>query len=784
MLGVSRGSLRRGLLVAASSLAVSLTTQPASAQTSTRQQVTLEAQPLAQALNALGVRYDVTIFAADDITRGKVAKEVTGNLTLEEALVRLLAGTGLSAQRTAGGAYVVVREGGTANEPAEIVVSGQNVRRTLQETSDSVAVLTGDVIDQSYITNLREVLQRTPNVFADPNGSGFSIRGIPERGVGSGTGDTAQTVAVYIDGAVQAQAGADNGILGTWDIAQVEVYRGPQTTNQGRAGLAGAVIVRTADPTFDWSGRARVSYGEFDTYQLAGALGGPIIPDLLAFRVAAETNRTDGYTRFESGETVIDDIGRNNRDLVRGKLLFTPASNVEVLASFTHSDAERGTAQVDVPDTFERVTARAVNITNTEVNSGSLEVRIGLSDTLDLTATSAFSDLDGQTDPIAETLGLGERSFAQFRDNAFTQEVQLNFDNGGNARGVFGVYYADIEEFSERDVIAAIPNLTTVTLNDGFTNQFENYAVFGEFELDLGERWTLVAGGRYDTEDSSRAEFQVISSDPPVPFIPTGSTNFSGDASFSAFLPKAGVTYNFSPDASLGFVAQRAYRPGGADINPATNSAVEFDPEFLWNYELVLRIASPDNKVTFNANLFYSDYTDMQIRFSPDPAVPVVRFIDNVGQAELYGLEIESSFRPTKDLTLYASAGFIESEFEEFAFQGQDFSGNEFPQQPPINLAFGGTYEDDNGISGTVDFNYSDDFFSNVQNGLETKVEQRLLVNARVGYKGKNFGVYAFAQNLLDEDYQFSVFRDPNPDATNAGLGQPQTFGVILETQF
>ena len=169
----------------------SLTTQPVLAQSNTRQDVAFEAQPLAQALNALGARFDVTIFAADELTNGQTGGPLSGALTLEEALRRLLADTGLIARRTSGGAYVVVREGETASDPSAIVVSGQNVRRTVQETSDSVAVLTGDIVDDSYITNLREVLQRAPNVFADPNGSGFSIRGIPERGVGSGTGKTA-----------------------------------------------------------------------------------------------------------------------------------------------------------------------------------------------------------------------------------------------------------------------------------------------------------------------------------------------------------------------------------------------------------------------------------------------------------------------------------------------------------------------------------------------------------------------------------------------------------------
>ncbi|MEM1132118.1 MAG: TonB-dependent receptor [Pseudomonadota bacterium] len=795
----------RKLTIAASAIALMSVAAPATAlaQQTGAQQVEIAAQPLSQALSEIARRYGVRFRASEQLTRGKRAPRIAGTLTAEQAFARALSGSGLVARRGRDGAFVIARASAqttsaatsTASSPESsqrneqivltepIIVSGQKIDRTLQETTDSVAVLTGETIDNSYITDLGEVFVRIPNVTEGLAGEGIAIRGIPERGAGTGTGDTSQAIAIYVDGAVQSQAGAVNGILGTWDVAQIEVYRGPQTTTQGRAGLAGAVIVETADPTFEWTGRARAAYGDFDTYQLAGAIGGPIIPDLLAFRVATDINRTDGFTRFESGDTVINDVGRDDRDVIRTKLLFTPASNIEAVASYTYSSARRGSDLVDIPDTFDPVTERAVSIIDTEVNSVSLEVNVGLSDAVRLTSVTAYTDLQAQTAPIPATLGEGGVTISDVADEAFTQELRLTYDDGGPVRGIAGLYYADLEEMSDRDLTVPL-GFTTAFVNDGFANSFENFAIFGEVEIDLGPNWTLVAGGRYDTEDSSRSEFITSFADPPVPFLPNASTSFSGDASFNAFLPKAGITYNFSPDASFGFVAQRAYRPGGADINPVNNEAIEFAPEFLWNYELVLRISSPDNRLTFNANIFYTDYDDMQIRVSPNPAIPTIRFIDNAGSAELYGFEIESAYRATQDLSFYASFGYIESEFDEFAFQGLDLSGNEFPLQPTINFAAGGTYEDKRGISATLDLNYSDNYFSQVQNGPELEVDQRFLVNARIGYKGDFFGIYAYAQNLLDADFQQSAFRDPDPVFTNAILGQPQTFGVILEADF
>jgi outer membrane receptor protein involved in Fe transport len=107
-----------------------------------------------------------------------------------------------------------------------------------------------EIVEQNLI-DLYDVLARTPNVAINSNRSSFTIRGIDAFNV-SGAGDGA-LASVYVDSAVLA-----NGPLDLHDIAQVEMFRGPQSTVRGRNALAGAVIVRTTDPGYDGSGRARL----------------------------------------------------------------------------------------------------------------------------------------------------------------------------------------------------------------------------------------------------------------------------------------------------------------------------------------------------------------------------------------------------------------------------------------------------------------------------------------------------------------------------------------------
>ena len=203
----------------------------------------------------------------------------------------------------------------------DIIVTGEKSSRSLQETTTSVAVITPRRLSEENVLTIQEIYQRTANLSETYGASGFSIRGIDQRGV-SGGGDAA-TATVFVDGAPVAQDILSNGPTDMWDVAQVEIFRGPQSTIQGLNALAGAVHIRTQDPGFDWSAKGRALFSSFDTTQLAIAGGGPLVADQLAFRVTAEKRDSDGYiynvTR-KAPENPLDSL------MLRGKLLWTPTA--------------------------------------------------------------------------------------------------------------------------------------------------------------------------------------------------------------------------------------------------------------------------------------------------------------------------------------------------------------------------------------------------------------------------------------------------------------------------
>lgn len=764
-----------------------------SAKASEPRSIDIPAQALDAALLAVGDAFGVNVVASEELTSGVTSEALSGELTLEAALEQLLSDTSLGFEQAPNGTYIVRQR--PSQRPSqslatpipdrrieEIVVRGEKSDRSLQDTLSSVAVLEGEVIDASFITELGQILQRTTNVATTEGG--FSIRGVPERGVGSGTGDTSQTSAVYVDGAVQSQFGSNSGIVSAWDIDQVEVFRGAQTTTQGRAALGGAIIVNTTDPSFEWEGRTRIAAGEFGTRQYAAAVGGPIIEDTLAFRISVDSNETDGFTEFltPNGE-VLDDIGAVERDLLRGKLLLRFSDATEAVLSATYSEGLEGSNGINGPDPSERRNTQLINIRETEVASFALNVTHRINDSLTLTSITSYSDLELAFSPIEETLGAeGIAQVGNATDETVTQELRLNFDAGSGMRGIAGLYYNQFDEFSQR-TLSGIFLGSAFVRDDGYNNDFTNYALFGEGEFDFGEHWSVTLGARYDVEDSTRDEFARTVVDPPIPLLPPNSeTNFSGDASFDAFLPKVGLTYKFDDEISLSAIYQRAYRPGGADIREDTNEPIEFDPEYTNNYELAFRALLFDGSLTLNANAFYIDYTDMQIRFVPNPdEILPARFIANAGEAEIYGLEVESLWRPSTRLSLYASLGWADSELGEFLFQGDNLEGNQLPNQPNFNASFGGSYEFAPGFLVTVDNIYSDTTFSATVNSDANETDSYIFTNVRLGYSTTHWGVSLFGQNVFDELYFLTSARTPEGEFAGGSLGQPQTFGLIFE---
>src|SRR5262249_21128459 len=155
-----------------------------------------------------------------------------------------------------------------------VIVTGEKLQRTEADSVGSVGLRNGRQLEDTSVRTLEDVVARMANV---ATAHGLTIRGVPLYGPTS-TGDS-KTATVTLDGVLQEGFGTDLTQLSVWDVEQVEVLRGPQSTNQGRNSLAGAVVLESRDPTDYWDLRGRGLAGNDGVWRGAVAGGGPIAED-------------------------------------------------------------------------------------------------------------------------------------------------------------------------------------------------------------------------------------------------------------------------------------------------------------------------------------------------------------------------------------------------------------------------------------------------------------------------------------------------------------------------
>ncbi|WP_221030735.1 TonB-dependent receptor [Actomonas aquatica] len=701
-------------------------------------------------------------------------------------------------------------------------VTGEKLGRTLQESQISVAALRGVELEASTDTEMSEIFNRTANTFT--SAQGFTIRGIPNSGFTFSEGSDMATVLV--DGAtVDAQMYSFEGVS-VWDMDQVEILRGPQSTTQGRNSLAGAVIARTRAPTFYWDGALRATYGENNTHQLALAAGGPLVPDLLAFRVTVDDRSTDGsITNVTRNE---DDWEYAENRTLRGKLLLQPKSwqGFSALATFAHTDSANNNRAYAYGSTIDELYDRlayenTAAMFDSESKLASLEINQEFANGWLLTATTGWSDL------IVDTLYDGDRTPTEdleygygYDNDSLTQEIRL-LAKGDTWSLLTGLYYAESlrSYYSDGpfyytvpaplDQVFGLPTGARALLSVQSDSSIEttNQAIYLNGDWEPNERWTLSAGLRFDREEADRDSAQNILLlqgfpdnyaliDVPSLGIPAGTpANVAlqaiagdataaalGDDAFNTVLPSAGITYHWTPDISTGLSYTRGYRSGGVSFNQRRASIVGFDPEFTSNYEFSFRSVWQDGKVMFNANAFYVDWTDQQVAVQLSSDV-YDRQVENAGQSEYYGFEVELREDLGHGWSAYQSLGHTQTEFVEFTSTAGDYSGNAFPNSPQWTLSAGLSYQRAEGLFGNLAVSYVDDSFTAAENDPDFVLPARTLVNAKLGYRWGQWSAYVYAQNLFDEDYLDNLW---SQSATLLGArpGAPRVAGVGIEAKF
>jgi iron complex outermembrane recepter protein len=222
----------------------------------------------------------------------------------------------------------------SVNSPAtltEIVVTARRREEDLQQVPVSVTALDAADLQSHSVQTIQDLQTVTPGLRVQGLGSNanvvISLRGMTRTPSGEG----ASAVVPYF---AEVPMTAEGTILPTFDLANIQVLKGPQGTLFGRNTTGGAILITPAGAAYDWSGYLRGEYGNFDYSSFEGAVNIPLSSDRLALRIAGQTRRRDGYTQNLG---VGPDLNGTHSNAVRASLRFDPIEHLDFTLIFDYT---------------------------------------------------------------------------------------------------------------------------------------------------------------------------------------------------------------------------------------------------------------------------------------------------------------------------------------------------------------------------------------------------------------------------------------------------------------
>ena len=415
--------------------------------------------------------------------------------------------------------------------------------------------------------------------------------------------------------------------------------------------------------------------------------------------------------------------------------------------------------------------------------------------------------------PAVWCLVEANRSTTEFQDKSI--QFKVTAPNSETITAFAGVSYY------EHDILDRNLRLTAGRPfgQVGSSRHIDNYSVFGSITYNINEQFAIGFDGRYqeDKVRESTAEFapQTLA-DVPTNASNEGIAAFAFDtASFKRFLPRVILDYKPNDDVTLYGVLSRGNKPGffnNAVVSANLGVAPEVLEETAWNYELGAKTLWLDGRLLVNVAAYYIDWTNQQIRQTfLDAQGQDSTISTNAGATEVYGVELESTFVATENLTFSGSVAYADPEFKTFlepTFAPQlgvpsDLAGNEPYRYPDWQIQIGADFVqpdvmNDWDFFARADMNMTGKRWSEIYNLSYIGWEYKL--NLRTGIQDDNWKLTAYVNNVLDDRSLAGSFRFRDlrrftrfdqtdnsfsfPYAQLANLNRGRNFGVNISYSY
>jgi len=621
--------------------------------------------------------------------------------------VALLCGSRVRAQQVAAAPVQAPRE------LEEIIVTARKRSESLHDVPVTETAISQQALQNLQVTEVTDLPSLVPGLVVGHSllsiGSLISIRGI---GTSSNDPGVDQSVSLNLDGLLLAQGLAFSA--GSFDLAQVEVLKGPQELFYGKGTPGGVIALRSADPTDQTEVIARAQY-EFESINPRAEfiVSGPV-SDTVKLRLAAMYSASAGYFYNEPDPIAAtgalpSDYSRapRSRDyIVRGTALWNPSSQFDArlkLNLVRDSAANAETLQLTscpqganfapfgIPFTggdncvLDR-TLRIVNMNpaafpgilnggqpflDSDQDYGTLELNYRPVEDLTLTSLTAgyvlvSSSLVNTTETSAAAPALAVENY--FRRHEFTEELRLNSNFKSPLNFTVGGFYED--GYVSDDVIlmgnTALPLGLPASLGNGLSNvDIKTLSAFGQLRWQIMPRLELAGGLRWT--DEKRYEYEKnlqLNLNEPVG-VPNIRANHTA--------PEVTLTFRPTDDVTLYGAYKQGYKSGSFSIatppSPGQNNA--FGDERVVGYEVGAKNLLLDRQLEVNVGAYNYKYIGLQESVDVPEAtgggLPVIQTI-NAASARTYGLDLDLKYRPAavEGLDLILAANWDHARFLKY----------------------------------------------------------------------------------------------------------------------
>jgi iron complex outermembrane receptor protein len=677
----------------------------------------------------------------------------------------------------------------------EVVVVGGLRTESLAEIAAAVTVVDARQMRAGGSGHIQDLVQAVPNL----NWAGgtsrpryFQIRGIGERSQYAGEGPPSFSVGFVVDDI--ELSGLGSGML--FDLQQVEVFKGPQSSAFGPNALAGLVHMKSANPASTADRQVRLAVGGDGLLRVGAAVNVPV-NERLALRAGYQVGRADGFR--ENIYLGKDDTNGRRESILRLKARYAGPDGLLLLGTFFRAGADNGYDMWTPDNNKDLVTySDKPGDDHQTTNAFSLRAEWPLrkgSAKITSISTYAKTDLDYSFDSDWGNGGYWKEAPYNFdpevegwsydffdrtlrERTSLSQELRLAVEQApGGGRAIVGLYFKTWEE----------------------QDNAEGY-LFGGAAGDL--RGTFDLGGlafyaQYEKALSRVLDFTLNARADRSGIDYAGQTNAGAEEvryDIEQWLPgfKTALTWHLGARRHAYAAVSRGYRAGGINQHPYLAAANRpYDPEYMLNFELGYRTAGP--KHSLDLVVFHALRDQQQVSLSSqqnagDPN-SFFYFTANAASGRNSGAEVEGHYRLHPNGRLFGSLAYLNTHVDAYSFaaaagQTQALGGREAAHAPEYALRLGGEYAGPHGFFARGDWSYTDAFF--FSDSHDQVSEAYALINTSVGYDRGAWSLTLWARNLLDERYAvrgfyFGLAPPDYADTLYLSYGDPRQLGLSLD---